>query len=129
LQLRLAGNVLALGGDLAAAVQRYTAALAVQPQRGQHLLHSNLAAAYLQLGEKEAALEHAQLAVEKGPRGFHNVSAPPVIISSSSTGMQSASSRDTVSPAAGYRHVYGPVCHPLLVHCLLPACTGWEYKY
>jgi tetratricopeptide (TPR) repeat protein len=98
LQLRLAGNALALGGDLAAAVQRYTAALAVQPQRGQHLLHSNLAAAYLQLGEKEAALEHAQLAVEKGPRGFHNVSSSP------SAASKQADSQS--SPQTGETHMH-----------------------
>jgi tetratricopeptide (TPR) repeat protein len=49
-------------------------ALAVDPPRGKHMVHSNLSAAYLQAGKKEAALQHAQEAVALAPAGFHMVS-------------------------------------------------------
>lgn len=45
--------------------------------KGLHLLYSNRAAARLQLGLKEAALEDAQKAVQMGPQGFTNVSSRP----------------------------------------------------
>jgi hypothetical protein len=38
------------------------------------MVHSNLSAAYLQAGNKEAALQHAQEAVALAPAGFHMVS-------------------------------------------------------
>jgi hypothetical protein len=37
------------------------------------MVHSNLSAAYLQAGKKEAALQHAQEAVALAPKGFHMV--------------------------------------------------------
>jgi tetratricopeptide (TPR) repeat protein len=70
-QLRLAGNALAVGGDLRGAVAKYEEALALGPARGRHMLLSNLSAAQLQLGDKEAALQAAQAAVDCAPRGFH----------------------------------------------------------
>jgi tetratricopeptide (TPR) repeat protein len=72
-QLRLAGNALAVGGDLQGAVAKYEEALALGPARGRHMLLSNLSAAQLQLGDKEAALAAAQAAVECAPSGFHMV--------------------------------------------------------
>ncbi|KAG2435951.1 hypothetical protein HXX76_007146 [Chlamydomonas incerta] len=36
------------------------------------MVHSNLSAALLQAGDKEAALESARKAVESSPYGFHN---------------------------------------------------------
>jgi hypothetical protein len=50
-------------------------ALAVDPPRGKHMVHSNLSAAYLQSGKKEAALQHAQEAVALAPKGFYMVSS------------------------------------------------------
>eukprot|EP00882_Tetradesmus_deserticola_P012837 GHRQ01013604.1.p1 GENE.GHRQ01013604.1~~GHRQ01013604.1.p1 ORF type:complete len:238 (+),score=81.63 GHRQ01013604.1:544-1257(+) len=70
-ELRLAGNMLAMGGDLDDAIEKYKQALAVDFPRGKHLVHSNLSAAYMQLGNKEAALQHAQEAAALAPRGFH----------------------------------------------------------
>ncbi|GBF88326.1 hypothetical protein Rsub_01038 [Raphidocelis subcapitata] len=71
-ELRLAGNALAMAGDLRGAVERYRAALSAAPNgAGAHLIHANLSATHLQLGEKDAALEHARAAVASAPRGFH----------------------------------------------------------
>ncbi|WIA09397.1 hypothetical protein OEZ85_008803 [Tetradesmus obliquus] len=70
-ELRLAGNMLAMGGDLDEAIDKYKQALAVDPPRGKHMLHSNLSAACLQAGRKEAALQHAREAVALAPKGFH----------------------------------------------------------
>lgn len=52
-------------------------ALALNPARGKHMLYSNLSAAQLQLGDKEAALQAAQAAVACAPRGFHMVGTTP----------------------------------------------------
>ncbi|KAI8468263.1 MAG: hypothetical protein J3K34DRAFT_427668 [Monoraphidium minutum] len=71
-ELRLAGNALAGAGDFAGAIERYEAALAAAPRAGSaYMIHSNLSAAHLQLGRKDAALTHAQAAVGGAPRGFH----------------------------------------------------------
>lgn len=71
-QLRLSGNELARGGDLHAAVSKYQQALEAEPEHGRHMLHSNLSAAHLQLGQATLALEHAQAAVQLAPKGFAN---------------------------------------------------------
>lgn len=71
-ELRLAGNALATAGDLRGAVERYEEALRAAPgSAGAYLIHCNLSATRLQLGDKEAAASHARLAVEGAPRGFH----------------------------------------------------------
>jgi tetratricopeptide (TPR) repeat protein len=70
-ELRMAGNVLAMNGDFAEALAKYQEALNLGPKRGRHLLHSNMSAAHLQAGDKDAALQHAQLAVQHAPVGFH----------------------------------------------------------
>jgi hypothetical protein len=38
------------------------------------MVHANLSATHLQLGRRQEALEHARLAVEGAPRGFHKAS-------------------------------------------------------
>jgi hypothetical protein len=48
-------------------------ALELQPSKGQHMLYSNLSAAYLQLGKHEAALQAAKASVDLAPKGFHMV--------------------------------------------------------
>lgn len=48
-------------------------ALDLDPSRGRYMLHSNMSAAHLQAGDKQAALQHAQLAVQHAPMGFHMV--------------------------------------------------------
>jgi hypothetical protein len=48
-------------------------ALQLSPSKGIHMLHSNLSATYLQLGDKHQALQHAQQAVATAPRNFHMV--------------------------------------------------------
>eukprot|EP00878_Enallax_costatus_P011403 GHUV01011906.1.p1 GENE.GHUV01011906.1~~GHUV01011906.1.p1 ORF type:complete len:165 (+),score=42.01 GHUV01011906.1:598-1092(+) len=70
-ELRLAGNQLAMGGDLSGAIAKYQEALDLQPSRGLHMLHSNMSAAHLQAGNKDEALLHAQQAVQHAPAGFH----------------------------------------------------------
>jgi tetratricopeptide (TPR) repeat protein len=70
-ELRLAGNALAGGGDLEGAISKYQEALDLQPSKGQHMLYSNLSAAYLQLGKHEAALQAAKASVDLAPKGFH----------------------------------------------------------
>lgn len=72
-ELRLAGNALAGAGDLEAALAQYRSALALAPGRGEHMLHSNAAAACLELGRHEEALGHARAAVALAPAGFTNV--------------------------------------------------------
>jgi len=53
---------------------RFTEALALAPDGSSaYMLHSNLSATNLQLGNKEEALAHAQTAVARAPRGFHKV--------------------------------------------------------
>eukprot|EP00879_Flechtneria_rotunda_P024747 GHRR01026254.1.p1 GENE.GHRR01026254.1~~GHRR01026254.1.p1 ORF type:complete len:195 (+),score=71.07 GHRR01026254.1:454-1038(+) len=69
-ELRLAGNQLAVEGDLQGAAAKYSQALNLNAT-GQHMLHSNLSAVYLQLGDKQAALQHAEAAVQHAPHGFH----------------------------------------------------------
>lgn len=49
-------------------------ALALSPQKGRHMLYSNLSAAYLQLGQQEEALQAAKASVDSAPKGFHMVS-------------------------------------------------------
>ncbi|KAG2433065.1 hypothetical protein HYH02_012769 [Chlamydomonas schloesseri] len=71
-QLRLAGNACAGQGDFKQAIELYQRALELKPSSGVHMLHSNLSAALLQAGDKEAALQSARKAVESSPRGFHN---------------------------------------------------------
>jgi hypothetical protein len=70
-ELRLAGNALAAGGELEAAISKYQEALALSPQKGQHMLYSNLSVAYLQLGRHEEALQAAKASVDLAPKGFH----------------------------------------------------------
>lgn len=48
-------------------------ALALSPQKGVHMLYSNLSAAYLQLGRQEEALQAAKASVDTAPKGFHMV--------------------------------------------------------
>lgn len=62
-------SVLGVGSPLA-----ILQALNLGPKRGRHLVHSNMSAAHLQAGDKDAALQHAQLAVQHAPVGFHMVS-------------------------------------------------------
>lgn len=70
-ELRLAGNQAAMSGDFVGAIAKYQEALDLNPTRGCHMLHSNMSAAHLQAGNKEEALQHAQLAVQQAPAGFH----------------------------------------------------------
>ncbi|PNW71757.1 hypothetical protein CHLRE_16g674534v5 [Chlamydomonas reinhardtii] len=71
-QLRLAGNACAGQGDFKQAIELYKRALELQPSSGTHMLYSNMSAALLQAGDKDAALDNAQKAVDTSPRGFHN---------------------------------------------------------
>eukprot|EP00775_Hariotina_reticulata_P011013 gene11013-11167_t len=69
--LRLAGNMCAVDGDLQGAVAKYQQALQLSPSKGAYKLHSNLSATFLQLGDKQKALQHAQQAVATAPKNFH----------------------------------------------------------
>lgn len=70
-ELRLAGNALAVDGDLAGAIAKYNQALELRAGRGEHMVQANLSAAHLQLGDKQAALAAAEAAVACAPPGFH----------------------------------------------------------
>lgn len=61
------------GAGCDAAFVRLLQALELQPSKGQHMLYSNLSAAFLQLGQQEAALAAAKASVELAPKGFHMV--------------------------------------------------------
>lgn len=63
---------MASDGKLEGALAAYGAALDLAPGVGEHILHSNAAAACLQLGRHEEALQHALAAVELAPVGFTN---------------------------------------------------------
>ena len=75
LQLRLAGNALAGSGDLPGALAKWGEALEMNPERGKHMLYSNMAVTHLQLGHKDASLDMARKAVAAAPPGFHVVGA------------------------------------------------------
>jgi len=70
-ELRLAGNALASSGDLPGALAKWEEALEMNPERGKHMLYSNMAVTHLQLGHKEASLDMARKAVAAAPQGFH----------------------------------------------------------
>ena len=60
---RLEGNQQAMDGNLNAALQLYTEALALLPIHGKHLILCNRSAVYLQLGMKQEAKIDAALAL------------------------------------------------------------------
>ena len=72
LALKLEGNVSMEMGDAAAAEAAYSAAIALAPARGLHILHSNRSAARLALGEARVldALDDAMVARRMAPRWF-----------------------------------------------------------
>ncbi|KAJ9509379.1 hypothetical protein QJQ45_001827 [Haematococcus lacustris] len=72
MQLRLAGNSAAQEGDLDSAIQLYCQALELRPPHGAHLILCNRAAAHLQKGRKQEALQDAQAAVDLAPPDFVN---------------------------------------------------------
>lgn len=55
-------------------------ALQLNPSKGAYKLHSNLSATYLQLGDKQKALQHAQQAVATAPKNFHMVRNTQVVL-------------------------------------------------
>ena len=69
-ECRLAGNVEARGGNLARAVELYTAGLEAASQRGRHLLLANRAGARLALGDAAGAAADADEAAALAPPGF-----------------------------------------------------------
>ena len=69
-ECRLAGNAEARSGNLARALELYTAGLEAGPQRGRHLLLANRAGARLALGDAAGAAADADEAAALAPPGF-----------------------------------------------------------
>ena len=69
-ECRLAGNAEARSGNLARAVELYTAGLEASAQRGRHLLLANRAGARLALGDAAGAAADADEAAALAPPGF-----------------------------------------------------------
>lgn len=69
-ECRLAGNAEARSGNLARAMELYTAGLEAGAQRGRHLLLANRAGARLALGDAAGAAADADEAAALAPPGF-----------------------------------------------------------
>ncbi|KAK9806450.1 hypothetical protein WJX73_008280 [Symbiochloris irregularis] len=69
-ELRAAGVAEARSGNLQAAIDLFTQALAAKPPRGSHLLLSNRSAAHRSLEHNEEAARDADQAVACAPEGF-----------------------------------------------------------
>eukprot|EP01026_Neomeris_dumetosa_P000874 TRINITY_DN10203_c0_g1_i5.p1 TRINITY_DN10203_c0_g1~~TRINITY_DN10203_c0_g1_i5.p1 ORF type:complete len:227 (-),score=25.24 TRINITY_DN10203_c0_g1_i5:22-702(-) len=70
IRLRVQGNQFAYDGDFKSAIKLYTQAIKLNPESGLHILYSNRSAAKLQSGDKEGAIQDAQLAVQAAPKDW-----------------------------------------------------------